>query len=156
LSFKGLNKLQGLNIYNIKILSGTKGEDRVLDDGSNLIGTVYIPNPSVMTLELGNLTMNLAVDGTAIGYALIPNLTLKPGNNTVPMQSHVEQLKIITAIRDKYKNGVIPLEISGNSSVFNGQHLTYYEAAIKSNIIKVDLDAGPALAGIGINITSFA
>jgi hypothetical protein len=147
----GLNKLSGLNISDIKILSG-KGE--ILEDGSNMVGTVHIPNPSVMLIDLGNVTMNLAVDGTPIGTSLLPNLVLKPGANDVPMQSIVEQLTVIGLIQSKYKNGIIPLEIVGNSSVVNGEHLEYYEAAIQSNTIKLDLDVGPALSAIGINITN--
>lgn len=150
-TMKGLNKLQGLSIYDLKILSG---EDEILPDGSNMIGTVTIPNPSVMLLELGNVTMNLAVDGESIGYALMPDLTLRPGNNTVSMRSHVQQVRVISLITSKYKDGVLPLEITGNSSVRNGEHLPYFEEAIKNNVIHLDLDAGPALTGIGINITA--
>ncbi|KAF2281251.1 uncharacterized protein EI97DRAFT_24292 [Westerdykella ornata] len=150
---KGLNKLEGLNIFDLKILSG---KNEILADGSNMVGKVFIPNPSVMTLELGNVTMNLQVDGKAVGTSLLPNLRLAPGNNTVPMQSKIDQLGIITLIKNKFKNGVIPLEIVGNSSIVEGgQHLTYYEKAIQNNVIKVDLDAGPALKGIGIDIGSF-
>lgn len=119
-----------------------------------MVGKVFIPNPSVMTIELGNVTMNLAVDGTPIGTSLLPDMILRPGNNTLNMQSNVQQLAVITLIKNKYKNGVIPLEISGNSSVVNGQHLEYFESAIQSNTIKLDLDVGPALQAIGINITS--
>jgi hypothetical protein len=152
ITMKGLNKLAGLNIADVRILSG---QDEILPDGSNLIANVSIPNPSVMTLDLGNVTMNLAVNGTAIGYALIPNLFLTPGENKFPLQSHVEQLTILGLIQSEYNNAVLPLQIVGNSSVRNGQHLTYYEDAIKSNMINLDLDVGPALAAIGINITSF-
>jgi LEA14-like dessication related protein len=144
-----LNKLQGLNITDLKVLAG---QGVVLDDGSNLIGNITIPNPSVMTLDLGNVTMNLAIDGTSIGYTLIPNLILVPGDNKVPMQSKVDQLKIISLIKSKYTNAIVPLEIVGNSSVANGEHLTYYEAAIKSNTIKLDLNVGPALNAIGITV----
>jgi hypothetical protein len=149
--FPGLNKLSGLNISDVRILSG---KNNILSDGSNLVANVSIPNPSVMTLDLGNVTMNLAVDGTPIGYALIPNLFLTPGDNKFPLQSHVEQLTILGLIQNKYNNGILPLDIVGNSSIKDGQHLTYYEDAIKSNTIKLNLDVGPALAGIGINVTS--
>ena len=145
----GLNRLQGLNITDLKILAG-KGV--VLEDGSNLIGNITIPNPSVMTLDLGNVTMSLAVDGISIGYTLIPNLVLVPGDNKVAMQSKVDQLQIITLIKSKYNNAVIPLDIVGNSSVANGEHLTYYEAAIKSNTIRLDLNVGPALKAVGITL----
>jgi hypothetical protein len=149
----GLNKLQGLNITSIKLLSGAK---EILSDGSNMVGTIYVPNPSVMLLDLGNVTMNLFVDGTSIGYALLPDLVLKPGNNTVPMQAHVDSLLVVQAISKKYRNAIIPLDIVGNSSIRNGVGLTYYEQAIRKNTVRVDLNVGPALAAIGINLTSIA
>lgn len=148
---KGLNKLSGLDITDLKILSG---QGSVLEDGSNLIGNVHIPNPSFFTLDLGNITMNLAIDGTAIGTSLLPNMVLKPGNNTFAMQSKVSQLEVLQLVRSKYNNGIVPLEITGNSSVYNGQHLEYFEAAIRSNTVKLDLNLGPALKEIGINVTS--
>ncbi|RMZ66666.1 pre-mrna processing factor 4 [Pyrenophora seminiperda CCB06] len=151
ITMKGLNKLSGLNITDVRILSGA---NQILPDGSNLVGNVTIPNPSVMTLDLGNVIMNLGVDGKSIGYTLIKDVLLKPGNNQFPIQSHVDQLTILGLITSKYKNAILPLEIVGNSSVKNGQHLTYYEDAIKSNTVKLNLDVGPALAGIGINATS--
>jgi hypothetical protein len=149
----GLNKLSGLNITDVKILSGT---NEILSDGSNLIANVSIPNPSVMTLDLGNITMNLFVDSKPIGYSLIPNLILRPGENKYPLQGHVEQLTILGLVTSNYTDAVLPIDIVGNSSVKDGQHLMYYEEAIKSNTIRLNLDVGPALAGIGINLTSSA
>lgn len=123
-----------------------------------MIGTVSIPNPSVMTLDLGNVTMNLAFDSEPLGTALLPNLVLRPGNNSVPMQARVEQLAVIGLIQSKYKNAVLPLEITGNKSVSakTGERLAYYEKAIQSNIVKVDLNVGPALAAVGISLNSAA
>jgi hypothetical protein len=119
-----------------------------------MVGTVYIPNPSVMTLDLGNVTMNLAIDGTPIGYSLLPNLVLKPGNNTVPMQAHIQPLVVYGLVQAKYKDAIVPLDIVGNSSIRNGVTLKYYEEAIKSNTVQVKLNVGPALSSLGINITS--
>lgn len=148
-----MNRLQGLNITDLKILSG---QAEILPDGSNLVGTVHIPNPSVLTLDLGNVTMNLSVDDKPIGYALIPNVLLKPGDNQMPMQSHVQQIEILQLVTTKYKNAVIPLDIIGNSTIKDGVHLTYYETALSHNAIRLDLSVAEALAGIGLNVTSMA
>lgn len=156
ITMKGLNKLAGLNITDLKVLSG---KDQILPDGSNLLGNVHVPNPSVMTLDLGNVTLDLSVDGLAIGNALIPNLTLKPGNNVVPLQSKVNQLSILSFVTGptaKYTNGVLPLSVVGNSSIRNGEHLTYYEDALKSNTIKLDLNVVDALAAIGVKLNGTA
>ncbi|KAF2468217.1 uncharacterized protein BDR25DRAFT_265942 [Lindgomyces ingoldianus] len=145
ITMKGLNKLKGLNITDLTLLNKT------LDDGSNMKGNVFIPNPSVMTLSLGNVTMNLVLDGTPIGISLLPDLVIKPGDNNVPMQSTVNQSAVLNYIMAK-KTAVIPLDILGNSSMVGDQHLKYFEAAIQSNTVRVDLNVGPALAGIGLNV----
>jgi len=150
ISLKGLNKLQGLNITSLKLIVD---KNDYLSDGSNMVGTIFIPNPSTYTLDLGNVTMNLAVDGKALGYALMPNLLLKPGDNNIDMQSTVDPGVVISLITSKYKNAILPLDITGNSSIKNGEHLEYYETAIKSNKIRVDLNAGPVLAAIGLNVS---
>jgi hypothetical protein len=40
----------------------------------------------------------------------------------------------------KYKNGIIPVDIVGNSSVYNGQELPYFTRALASNKLRVDLN----------------
>ncbi|PVH98591.1 hypothetical protein DM02DRAFT_43523 [Periconia macrospinosa] len=146
IKMKGLNKLAGLNITNLRILSG----NATLPDGSNLVGRVIIPNPSVLTIDLGNVTMNLAVNGKAIGTSFLPDLVLKPGVNNVTMQSKVDQLQVFDLVRKNYTNAILPLDIVGNSSVRNGQNLPYFEAAIRSNSVRVDLNVGPPLAALGL------
>ncbi|KAF2634951.1 hypothetical protein P280DRAFT_412674 [Massarina eburnea CBS 473.64] len=147
LTMKGLNKLAGMNITNLKILSGL---DEKLPDGSNMIGSVLIDNPSVMTLDLGNVTMDLSIEGKAIGYALLPNMVLKPGFNNCSMQSTLDQISVFQLVTTKYKDAILPVDIKGNSSIANGKHLPYFEEAIKGNVIRVNLDAGPALSAIGL------
>lgn len=147
---QGLNHLSGLNITSIRILSGAS---EILPDGSNMLGNVSIPNPSVMTLHLGNVTMNLAVGSTPLGTALLPDLILRPGDNLVPMQARVEQLKVIGLITGEYKDAVLPLKITGNSSVnAQGAHLEYYETAVRSNVVEVELNVGPALKAVNITL----
>lgn len=148
-TLKGLNGLKGFAVTNFTVLLTAQS------DGTNMLGTVFIPNPSVYTVEMGNVTMNLAVAGTPIGTSLIPNLTLKPGNNTLGMRSVTNQSAVIDLILKKYTNGILPVDISGNSSVNSkGEHLAYFETAIQSNHMSISLDVGSALKSIGLNITS--
>ncbi|OCK81039.1 hypothetical protein K432DRAFT_392540 [Lepidopterella palustris CBS 459.81] len=147
-TMKGLNRLNGFNITEFQILTTNE------PDGSNMNGTVSIPNQSVLTIDLGNVTMDLSVQGTPIGQSLIPNLVLKPGDNLVPMRSTVNQSMVIEMITTVFKDGMLPVDILGNSSISNGQHLEYYEAAIQENTLHVSLNVGSALAALGINITA--
>lgn len=149
-TMKGLNKLSGLTISNVTILSGRSA---ILPDGSNMLGTVYIPNPSVMTIDLGNVTLSLSVDNTPIGSSLLPNLIVRPGNNSYPMQSRVDQLAVIGLITNKYKNAILPIDVVGNTSSVGDQRLSYFESALSANKIRVDLNVGPALKSIGLNVT---
>lgn len=150
-TMKGLNALKGFNVTEFQILLSQQ------PDGSNMNGTVYIPNPTVMTLEMGNLTLSLSVDGTPIGQSYLQNLVLTPGDNFVPMRSTVNEtvvLGMITSANATHRNGILPVEITGNSSVYNGKELPYFTEALAANKLTVTLDVGKALLGIGLNINS--
>jgi len=143
ITMNGLNKLTGFEVYDLSAnLSAADGEP-------NLFGMAYIPNPSVMTLELGNVTMDLAVKGTPIGQSLLPNLTLKPGDNNVTMQATSDVQAVLELLND-YPSGILPVTITGNSSVnSNGDHLPYYEAAIQDNVLSIQLDVNALIGGSG-------
>lgn len=90
--------------------------------------------------------MNLSVEDDFVGTALIPNLTLRPGDNTVEMRATANRTIILQKL-PRFPDGIIPIDIIGNSSVYNGQHLTYYEDALKSNRVSIRLNVGAALRG---------
>ncbi|KAL4891225.1 hypothetical protein BDV59DRAFT_203670 [Aspergillus ambiguus] len=133
-TMKGLNKLNGFKLLKMSL---TKEQA----DGSNSAGTVLIPNPSVITIAMGNVTLDLSVDGTAIGQSFLNNLVLKPGDNQLPMTAKVDQTALAGMLENyKEKNYIVPVQITGNSSVYNGQHLTYFETALAANQLNVDLN----------------
>ncbi|KAI4130238.1 MAG: hypothetical protein LQ338_001853 [Usnochroma carphineum] len=140
---KGLNGLAGFNVtsFSIKLIPEP--------DGANMVGTVYIPNPTVMTITMGNVTFNNYVDEDFIGTSSLSDLVLEPGNNTIPMRSTVNQTLVIEKVTETYKDGMLPVDIVGNSSVYNGQHLEYFEKALQSNRQHVVLNVGAALAAVG-------
>lgn len=117
-------------------------------------GTAVIPNPSDITVMMGNVTFDLGVDGTPIGVAYLNDLVLTPGNNLVPMTSTINQTTVLSLISDLYPSGVLPVTITGNSSTYNGQRLPYFEAALRSDTLNVTLDVASALQDIGVNITA--
>jgi len=137
-TYKGLNGLKGFNVTNALINpNATAGEP-------NLFGDAYIPNPSVMTIAMGNvtLTVSTATSGV-IGNASIPDMTLRPGNNTLPMTGILDQAKVLSSMD---KTGHVVLLIAGNSAVYNGQHLTYYEKALASNVLSLNVNLLQVLA----------
>lgn len=109
-----------------------------------MTGTVSIPNPSVISAQFGNVTMDLSSNGTYLGYSLLEYVALVPGNNTFNMRGYVDLLTSLNYV----KNNILPLAITGNSSVnIAGQHLKYFEAALQSNTINYDLNLTEALGG---------
>ena len=114
-----------------------------------MLGTVSIPNPSILTLTMGNVTLNNYVDGTFIGTSLLPNLVLKPGENLVEMESKVNQTYVIEAVVGRYRDGMLPVEIRGERVESEGGRLPYFEEALKEVRLNVVLDVGRALGKVG-------
>jgi hypothetical protein len=88
-----------------------------------------------------------------MGQSFLDNLILKPGNNTIPMTSTVNQTAIISMLTSKnnpYKDGVVPFDITGNSSVYNGKTLPYFTEALSANNLTVHLNVTKALAELGL------
>ena len=141
-TLKGLNSLKGLDVVRFQILLSPES------DGTNLIGTVKIPNPSVMTLEMGNVTLGLSVGGDPIGQGLIQNLVLNPGDNELPIRATTDRLVVLSKLGE-YADGVLPVDVRGNTSVFNGQSLTYYEEALRSSTQQIKLRLAEALENGG-------
>ncbi|MCJ1397923.1 hypothetical protein MMC11_001119 [Xylographa trunciseda] len=140
----GLNHLAGFNVTSFSIALVPSA------NGTNLVGEVLIPNPSVFTFAMGNVTMNLAVAGHPIGTSTLADLVIAPGTNMVPMTAVTNQTAVLELVTGPYKDGLLPVDITGNSSVYDGVHLTYYEQALASVTQHVVLDVGAALKAAGV------
>lgn len=93
---------------------------------------------------MGNVTLSLATATAGIvGNATILDLTIAPGNNTLPMTAIVDQTKVISSMD---KDGFVNLLITGTSSIYNGQHITYYEKALASNVLSLRMNIQQVLA----------
>jgi len=124
-------------------------------DGSDVRGQVYLPNPTNISVEMGEVTLNLYVGDQYIGNNTIPDLTLIPGNNVFNFTGVSEQTTVINLITQNYTNGILPVTIIGNSSIVNGQHIPYFEEALQAAPLQAQLDVGSALiaAGVPLNLT---
>lgn len=142
----GFNSLQGFEILQLNISLSPA------PDGSNMNGVVLIPNPTPISVAMGQVVQNIYVDGQFIGNNTFGNLTLDPGNNTIGFTGISDQNAVLKLISTKYTNGILPVTIVGNSSIYNGQHLPYFEAALSSLALQAELNVGAALAAIGIDL----
>ncbi|CAF9913769.1 MAG: hypothetical protein HETSPECPRED_001655 [Heterodermia speciosa] len=147
---KGLNSLTGFSIpsFSIKLPPDPT-------DGTNLIGQIYIPNPSVMTLEMGNLTLTTHISNTtlSLGITHLTNLVLRPGNNTLPMRSTINQTLVVSSLLSgRYPDGVLPVDIGVQSVERGGVRLGYFEEALRGVRLGVRLDVGRALREVGVDV----
>jgi hypothetical protein len=136
-TYKGMNGLKGFNVTGVIINStATPGEP-------NLKGFAYIPNPSVITVALGNVTLTMSTAKGVVGNATINDMTLVPGNNTLPMSGIIDQTLIAASLNS---SGFVTLSIAGQSAIYNGQHLTYYEKPLMTNVLSLDMNVLQVLA----------
>ncbi|KAL2861202.1 DUF3712 domain-containing protein [Aspergillus lucknowensis] len=127
----GLDQLSGFSIDEAALLL----PPRV--DGTNLRGRATLPNHSVVTFAMGNVTLNLKSGDIILGTALLPNVTLRPGNNSVAFTGKADIntalaniVDILSAQTDALRSGEIELSASGNQTVFNGEHIAYFERVL--------------------------
>lgn len=134
-TYKGLNGLKGFNVTGITMnLSAPAGQP-------NLQGFAFIPNPSVLTVAMGNVTLSLSTETagvtTVVGVSTVPDMTIRPGNNSLPMTAVMNTTAIVASLDP---SGLVNVTITGNSSVYNGEHLTYYEKALSSNVLVLEMN----------------
>ncbi len=102
-----------------------------------------------MTLNLGNVTLALSVNGTDVGIATLNDLVLVPGYQEVEMRTVVYQL-VVAAIVLQRQNAVIPVDITGGNSTVNGQQIPYYTTMLQQVALQTDLNVTQALEGSGL------
>lgn len=146
--YSGLNGLQGLTVTQFHLY-----KDPV--NGQNAYGNVTIPNPSVSTVTFGDVSLNMFVNGTFIGTSTLPDLTLMPGNHSYPLLSNSNQTTIAGLLQQPaYKCGVLPIDMKGNASIYNGKVLPYFTKPFQTTSQRVVLNLTSTLdaAGFGFLI----
>jgi hypothetical protein len=123
------------------------------DDGSNMKGIINLPNPSVMTLTIGDVVQDIFLpDGTLIGNSTISDVVLRPGNdNNFVLTSTTEITKVLPYIF-KDKTGDLPITAKTTTVTYKGQRLPYFEAAMAATPVNVTLHLKAALKSIGIDL----
>ncbi|KAF7540922.1 hypothetical protein G7Z17_g12089 [Cylindrodendrum hubeiense] len=143
-TFKKTLTVNGLNHFD-----GTEVTDGHIslendDDGHNFNGTVNIPNASVFTLDIGNVSFTNFIGDENVGTLYIENLLLKPGDNNLNITATMNQISILSAVRKQpyCKTGILPFKLLGKSVENNGDDLSYFAAALASANQTVNIDIG--------------
>ena len=139
----GFDHLQAFGLLSFDLMDETEA------DGTNAIGRAAIVNPTVMTLDLGNVTLQMAVNGTDVGVATINNLVLIPGYQEVELRTVVYQV-VVGAIVLQRQNPVIPVDITGGNSTVDGQLVPYFTTMLQEVALQTDLNVTQAMEGSGL------
>lgn len=105
--------------------------------------------------QKGNLTLDVSVNGTAVGQTFINDLNVVPGSNIYPVKSLINNTLMLNFIIGKnpmYPSGVVPLDIVGNKSVYNGQEISYFSDALRSTTLQTSLNVSQVLIDSGLGI----
>jgi hypothetical protein len=126
-----LNKFEGFSISDSALLLKPEA------DGTNLIGNAMLPNPSVLTLQIGTIVLDIYSGDLAIGNATLTDIELKPGNNTFPLKGvlslstvlgHLSE--VLSSQASALKQGNLALKTVTRSVVWNGTLVPYYTKAM--------------------------
>ncbi|CAG9945941.1 unnamed protein product [Clonostachys rosea f. rosea IK726] len=148
-----LNRLHGFTVEKLEFTGGQDGSS------NNIKGKLNLPNAGVLTLGLGNLTLNIISGDITLGVVNVYNVELKPGNNTSDFDGEIYLDQLIPnlgALLDSQKDaltvGAIDLTVTGNSTIVNGQHIKYVESVLNKKTISTRIPiltlAGDILSGI--------
>ncbi|KAI1643075.1 uncharacterized protein F4817DRAFT_272179 [Daldinia loculata] len=126
-----LNKLSGFAIEHMQLLYPA------LDNGTNIQGTLNLPNWGALTLGIGNLSLNLMAGDLRIGLITIYEVLLPPGNNSryfngeLYLDVLIQNIgTILSTQSDALNDGNIQIDAVGNATVVNGQHIRFIEAVL--------------------------
>jgi len=146
----GLNGFKGLNVTQSSVSLEADAQ------GDNFHGYLTVPNPSVLTLDIGNATFTTLLNNSNIGTTHIDNMFLLPGNNNFSIRANISQSPVIGAVTQQpyCQTGILPLDFLGSSVVNNGQELPYFEAGFRLNRETVTVPVGEDLhVGLGFNLS---
>ncbi|KAI0816423.1 hypothetical protein GGR55DRAFT_685998 [Xylaria sp. FL0064] len=154
ISAASLNYLTGFGITSLRLIFPA------LQNGTNIKGTLNLPNSGVIALGLGDLTLDLYSGDIKLGYINIYDLFLPPGNNTryFDGQLYLDELvpnlgKILDSQQEALNKGNIDLRAVGNSTMVNGVHIPYIEQVLNKKSLITSMPVITLLSDI---ISSFS
>ncbi|KAL4922905.1 hypothetical protein BDW62DRAFT_4605 [Aspergillus aurantiobrunneus] len=138
-----LNSFAGFSIEDPKLLLPAR------PDGTNLIANATLPNPSVMTLQIGTTILDLKSGDYTLGNATIEDLMLYPGNHSVPVNGIIDLPYLIDNLHsiletqgDALNKGFLRLDTVGRSVVYDGEEVPYYTEAMQELTLTADVALG--------------
>ncbi|KAI0506765.1 hypothetical protein F5B22DRAFT_639005 [Xylaria bambusicola] len=161
IKISSLNGLDGFSIASLRLIYPA------MEDGTNIKGTLNLPNAGIITLGLGNLTFDLFSGDIKLGYIDIYDVTLPHGNNTRAFTGQLylnELVPNLGAILDSQSkalaDGNIQLRTTGNATRVNGVRIPYIEEVLNNKnliatvpVIKLVSDVISSFSGNNVSLS---
>jgi hypothetical protein len=135
-----LNDLTGFGIINLQLVLPPE------PDGTNIRGTLNLPNWSKLTIGLGNVTLDILSGDFPLGFATVWDVVLPPGNTTFDffgtlyLNDILSNLGTILTTQAPYlQTGNIGLTATGNSTIINGEHIGFVEQILNNKQITSEM-----------------
>jgi hypothetical protein len=94
------------------------------------------------------------IGGITLGSAQLQNVILVPGNNIIPARCVLDLKKLLSNLSQvissesgALKNGNLEISASGNSTIYDGQHLDYYERSLNALTLSAQVPLLSLLVG---------
>ncbi|KAI1767589.1 hypothetical protein GGR53DRAFT_481670 [Hypoxylon sp. FL1150] len=161
---RGISRAYGVTFRKTVALTGMNGFKGIsvtdphvnANQNDNFNATTHIPNPSALTLEIGNTTFHTYFNGTDIGTSYIQNMVLRPGPNDFFIWADIDQAVVLQALTQHpwCDNGTLPVQLAGRSVTNHGQPLPYFADALAATNQSVEIAIGQAVEDdIGLPLT---
>lgn len=149
----GVDYNQTLSIQGLRNLAGLAITNLTLTGLNTAVGEVMIPNPTNATFAFGDTVVDQFIDSVFIANSTIPNLVLRPGNQTYALRSSTNATAIAQALlKPQYRDGILPIDVVGVKSSVNGQEIPYFSQALQSSTIRTQLDVWDVVSDTGRSI----
>ncbi|KAJ4420354.1 hypothetical protein N0V82_004453 [Gnomoniopsis sp. IMI 355080] len=141
----GLRNLTGMKVDTlVPAPPGGPGAKIPVDDPRDSIatmnGSLTIPNPSKLSLALGDVTYNVYSAGLLLGESHVNDLHLVPGEQAIPYEGTLNIDTIIDK-ENEYANFIkimdgatedarVPFDIVGNAAYVNGERIEYLDEVL--------------------------
>ncbi|KAI0026259.1 hypothetical protein F4780DRAFT_18666 [Xylariomycetidae sp. FL0641] len=150
-----LNQLTGFGIQELQLVVPA------MENGTNIKGTLNLPNWGVLTLGIGDIGLNLMAGDVRVGLIHVHDVTLPPGNNTRNFDGElfIDALlqnfgTVLASQASSLSSGNIQIDATGNETIVNGEHLTFVETVLNKkrvtstiSVVKLVSDALASFTG---------
>lgn len=130
ITMKGLNKLKGMAVVGYTVVENVKDH--------NLEAVILIPNPTVVTLQLGDVDIDLFTNGKSFGNGTLPNLTLTPGNNNYTFHGQVD-IRTMFGLVVNANGKPAYFQVKGKKVSYKGVDIPWLKEPLASNFVDVKL-----------------